>query len=121
LPNIHYLNLIQQYLPKPASYNQTTIAAAAAAPATRVTIHSESKSYESFDAFTALNYTVRLDSPLHEVWTDLMTADVAILSQSTFSYVPQLIQNAYTTERALSRPHSLSQAHVGRSVDDRLG
>jgi hypothetical protein len=76
LPNTHYLNLIQQFLPP----SQKAV----------VTIYSQSKSYESFDVFRAQNYTVNLDSPLSQVWKDIMSADIVILSQSTFSYVPSV-------------------------------
>jgi hypothetical protein len=79
LPNVHYLNLIQHYLPT----SQKAV----------VTIYSQSKSYESFDIFRAHNYTVNLDSPLSQVWKDIMSADVAILSQSSFSYVPATLNN----------------------------
>lgn len=85
LPNSHYLNLIEQQLPK----NQNDITPVA----TKVTIYSQRMSYESFDVFEQLNYTVRLDSPLSQVWMDLMTAQVAILSQSSFSYVPAVLNN----------------------------
>jgi hypothetical protein len=76
LPNAHYLKLIQHYLPT----SQKAV----------VKIYSESKSYESFDTFRAHNYTVNLDSPLSQVWKDIVSADVAILSQSSFSYVPSI-------------------------------
>jgi hypothetical protein len=78
LPNNYYLRLIQQYTPA----NQTNV---------QVTIYSEERSYESFTVFTDHNYTLALNTPLAAVWHALMTADVAILSKSSFSYVPAVL------------------------------
>jgi hypothetical protein len=77
LPNSHYLRLIQESTPA----NQST----------RVTIFSETRSFESFEDFRALNYTLKLDTDLETVWQALLTADVAILSKSTFSLVPSFL------------------------------
>jgi hypothetical protein len=77
LPNSHYLRLIQESIPA----NQTT----------RVTIFSETRSFESFEDFRALNYTLKLDTGLETVWRALLTADVAILSRSTFSLAPSFL------------------------------
>jgi hypothetical protein len=71
LPNSHYLRLIDEHIP--------------ANRKTEVTIFSESRSFESFDVFRARNYTMRLDSSLETVWQGMHTANVAILSRSTFS------------------------------------
>ena len=34
---------------------------------------------------------VLLDAPLHEAWHDMMTADILVLSRSSFSYVPAIL------------------------------
>jgi len=79
LPNYHYLKLIEAFLP-PDSKVQFN-----------VTIYSESQSVSSFEVFHKLNYTVKLDTELPEVWGDMMSADVLILSKSSFSFVPALL------------------------------
>jgi hypothetical protein len=56
-----------------------------------VTIFSESESYEPFTVFEERNYSVQLDTDLSIVWKSLMTADVAILSRSSFSFAPALL------------------------------
>lgn len=90
LPNNHYLRLIQRYTPA----NHSNV---------QVTIFSEGKSYEPFSSFSDQNdlsssnnssstyFTLALDSSLAAVWKALETADVAILSKSSFSYVPAVL------------------------------
>ena len=57
-----------------------------------VVIHSMDLSFEPLDVFRDRNFTVKLsETPLADVWTELMTADVFIMSQSGFSVVPALL------------------------------
>lgn len=56
--------------------------------AVHVTIHSQAASDEPFDSFRARGAVVKLDSCLEEVWHDMISADVLIMSKSSFSYVP---------------------------------
>jgi hypothetical protein len=77
LPNSHYLRLIDEYML--LAPNRTI---------TQVTIYSQSHSFESFEVFRERNFTLALDSSLEDVWKGLLTADVVILSKSTFSLAP---------------------------------
>lgn len=75
LPNNHYVRLIQKYTPA----NHSNV---------QVTIYSQNQSYEPFTVFTDRRYTLALDTRLLTVWQALISADVAILSKSSFSYAP---------------------------------
>jgi hypothetical protein len=83
LPNSHYLRLIQEYTPPTSSSSKHQ--------RVQVSIYSESNSLEPFDDFVARNYSVWLDTDLPTVWRGIMTADVVILSKSSFSFVPALL------------------------------
>lgn len=54
----------------------------------QVTIHSQAASDEPFDSFRARGAVVKLDSCIEEAWRDMITADVLVMSKSSFSYVP---------------------------------
>jgi hypothetical protein len=83
LPNIHYIQLIDQYIPNETVLNGRQV---------HVTIYSESDTFEPFDIFRERGYTIKLDTEnLAEVWKALSTADVAILSRSYFSIIPATI------------------------------
>mmetsp|Transcript_15799 Transcript_15799/g.26478 ORF Transcript_15799/g.26478 Transcript_15799/m.26478 type:complete len:318 (-) Transcript_15799:63-1016(-) len=96
LSNRYYQRLMKEYIP----------------PNMPVTIYSERSSFEpwgentngtfffdndddngtSHRTTTSTTTTLRLDTPLHQVWQHIMTADVYILSRdSAFSYVPALL------------------------------
>jgi hypothetical protein len=87
LPNSFYLDMIDKYVALaalPAHQHKTV----------EVVIHCMSVSFEPLDVFYARNYTVKLDkTPLEEVWTELIMADVFIMSQSGFSVVPALLNH----------------------------
>ena len=84
LPNSHYLALIDQY----ASDNNNLLDGRKV----HVTIYSESETFEPLDVFVERNYTLELDTEdLGQVWKALATADVVILSRSTFSIVPAIL------------------------------
>jgi Glycosyltransferase 61 len=83
LPNSYYLRVLDHYLPSDR-------------PAT-VRVYSPSKSpAENFDDFRRRNYSVLLDAPIGRVWDAIMTADVAVLSRSSFSYVPAIFNTRGT-------------------------
>jgi hypothetical protein len=66
-------------MPKTTANNKTV----------QVVIHSQTDSYESLDVFRERGYTIKLEeTPLSDVWTELITADVFIMSRSSFSIVP---------------------------------
>jgi hypothetical protein len=75
LPNSHYLDILQLYIPNESS----------------VAVFSESSSLESFDDFLLRNYSVMLDTALADVWQSILTADYIILSKSSFSFFPAML------------------------------
>mmetsp|Transcript_15834 Transcript_15834/g.29931 ORF Transcript_15834/g.29931 Transcript_15834/m.29931 type:complete len:414 (-) Transcript_15834:1380-2621(-) len=77
MPNIYYLEVLDYYLPKYC--NDTPC---------NVTIFSESDSYETFDPFLEHNYTIDFESGSAEIWQAIARADVFIMSESSFSFVP---------------------------------
>lgn len=83
LPNSYYFQLIDDYLPQ---YCGEDVGLGC-----QVTVYSEAKSVESFDAFKARGFHLRLSGPLEEVWGGIMNADVAILSISSFSFIPAVL------------------------------
>lgn len=78
LPNSYYQRILDEYL---VEGNKTA----------HVTIFSEKNSFETMTAFSAKNYTLKLDTDLTTAWIDIMTADIVVLSCSAFSYVPALL------------------------------
>lgn len=83
LTNEHYLKLIDQYTPAPRDRDNRPV---------HVTVYSESDSFESFDVFRERNYSIELDTEdLALIWKALVTADLAILSRSYFSFVPAAV------------------------------
>ncbi|GKY90675.1 hypothetical protein MPSEU_000040900 [Mayamaea pseudoterrestris] len=61
----------------------------------QVTIHSESQSFEPWNDFmnqtNSWNVSYIFDCPILDAWIDMMNADVLILSKSSFSLVPALL------------------------------
>ena len=53
--------------------------------------HVQQKTSETFDDFLAQGYTLRLNTDLLEAWSEMITADVLIMSKSSFSFVPALL------------------------------
>ena len=109
MSNDYYLKLIKQYYKLvPVQYEKIV-----------VDIYSQSESYESFDIFDKVyGYNLHLDDSLYNVWHALSTANVAILSKSSFSYVPAVINPntvVYTTYRHLPLP---SWHIVNRTLSD---
>jgi hypothetical protein len=121
LPNAYYLELLERYV-VPMDHH-------------RVTIYSERSSIEPWDDFR--NCTLRLGSgvggddhaqgaginasstssmrDLASIWLDMMTADVLIMSKSSFSLVPALLgggpSSPMPTPSALEAP-SVRPPHV---------
>lgn len=89
LPNAHYLKVLESYVPRTNQTNATP------QRPYHITIFSQSDSYEGFgdfvEAYGAENVQLRLDTSLEEVWKGIIQADVFIMSQSSFSYVPALL------------------------------
>lgn len=77
LPNQHYLRLIDQY--NTGNNNSCVI------------IYSESISFEPFDDFRKRGYEVVLGGSVDNVWQGILSSDVAILSRSSFSFVPAVL------------------------------
>ncbi len=75
LPNIHFQQLIQQYFQRGK---------------TDVTIISQTPSSESFQDFTASGYQLHLNRSIEEDWLEMLTADVLIMSRSSYSLVPAI-------------------------------
>ena len=73
-PNQHYLEIMAKYVPKES----------------HIQIYSETESYETFTDFAEC-CSMELDKDLGETWLEMMTADLLILSRSSFSYVPALL------------------------------
>ena len=110
LPNQHYLQLIQAYLP-PLSSQKTT----------QVIIYSESNSTEAWEDFLQYNYTVALDTNVADLWKGIMMADVVILSRSSFSFVPAALNvhqnnDGSTIVYTPFRYHPLPHWHVVNST-----
>lgn len=77
LPNQHYLRLIEKYLPNPD---------------TPVYIYSESNSTESWNDFlNDANFHLELDTPVESVFLALATAEILVMSKSSFSLVPAML------------------------------
>lgn len=73
LPNSHYTTILEEYVPSNLP----------------VSIFSEADTFESFDDFS--NYSVFLNSDLSEAWKAMVTADYIVLSKSSFSFVPAIL------------------------------
>lgn len=118
LANSYYLALLDRYLP---TDNQVAV---------NVTIYSDadadSSSLEDWKDFTDRGYTLALQTTdLRHVWQAFITADMLVMSKSSFSLVPALFKNrnqavVYTPfwHKPLAHwtvvPQSLVDAHVSK-------
>jgi len=79
LPFQHYWNIMEAYV-LPAQVH--------------VEVYSETQSFEPWTDFDSLfnnfSYSLHLDVDLAETWTAMRTADVLIMSKSSFSFTPAL-------------------------------
>jgi hypothetical protein len=81
LSNSYYLEMIDRYTPPP-SLNKTI----------EIVIHSQTDSFEPLSVFLERNYTMKMEAtPLVDVWRDFMSADVLIMSKSSFSLTPAIL------------------------------
>ena len=78
LPNSHYVQILKEYVP----------------PELPVSIFSELDAFESFDDFA--NYSLYLDTVLSDAWKAMITADYIVLSKSSFSMVPAILNRNAT-------------------------
>jgi hypothetical protein len=85
-PNQYYLDMIDKYTVlalQPEHVHKVV----------EVVIHLQTTTAEPMDVFQQRNYTIkREETPLQDVWKELMTADVFIMSQTGFSLVPALLK-----------------------------
>ena len=99
LPNQHYLQIIEKYVPKGAN----------------VTIYVESKqSAESLDDFK--NFSMYIDGSLQTIWGDMQRSDMLILSKSTFAMIPAIVA-LKATQRVLFTPVSFGRIPNWEAVD----
>jgi len=80
LPNSHYLALIDKYIAR-SPHNKKP----------HVTIYSESQSFEQWDEVQARHFSFAVDTTLSEAWKGMISSDVLIMSRSSFSYVPAIL------------------------------
>jgi len=97
LPNSHYLDILNEYV-VPATKNRSL----------PVTVFSESDAFESFHDLEHCykgaedgdrhydKCAVRLDTDLAEAWRAMMTAEYVVLSKSSFSFVPAMLNRQAT-------------------------
>jgi hypothetical protein len=82
LPNAYYLAVLDHYLPKLRdSTTQRPV---------QVTIYSDTENHEAWDVFVYRGYRLELGTNLTDAWYAMRTADVLVLSKSSFSLVPAL-------------------------------
>lgn len=88
LPDSHYLRLLDLYLP--SKYRNMT--------KHKVYVFSQKWSFENFSSFEASPYNVELalDTDLSDVWQTMAIADLVLLSKSTFSLVPAMLNGRGT-------------------------
>ena len=84
LPNEYYLRVLDGYLPTACISRRCD-----------VTIYTDNvykkELLEDFDPFRARNFTIDFDSPIKDIWRAFINADVLVISKSSFSLVPALL------------------------------
>jgi hypothetical protein len=75
LPNSYYQEVLRKYVPRNA----------------RVSVFSESWSFEPWTDFPSPRHKVFLDTDLAEVWRAVMSAQYVVLSLSSFVYIPAIL------------------------------
>jgi hypothetical protein len=102
-PNSHYLDIINKYI----------------SPESEITIYSESRSFESIaDNFTDC-CSLQLDKDLGDTWLGIMNADTVIMSKSSFSYVPALL-NPKSGVQIIYTPFWHAKLHNWTTVSDEI-
>ena len=85
LPNVYYERAMDKYLPEVCDKHPAGC---------KITLYSERDAYEPFDDFLKRpNLQIDFDSSSDQIWTDFINADVLIMSMSSFSFVPALLNN----------------------------
>ena len=90
-PNLYYLQVLERHIMGKNQY-LTRI---------NVTIFSESSSFESLDVFrrgkkNTNDFTLALDTNIATIWRAIMQANIVVLSKSTFSMVPAMLNPTAT-------------------------
>jgi hypothetical protein len=80
LPNSHYQSILDNYIPA----------------SSHVTLYSQRNSFEPIAASFGQRCTLQLDVDLGQTWLGIMSADFVVMSKSSFSFVPTLL-NAKAT------------------------
>ena len=75
LSNLHFQMVIDKYYQEGA----------------RVIIFSNEESYEPWDDFRKKGYELELDGEITDAWKTFVTADLVILSRSSFSFIPAMV------------------------------
>jgi len=77
LPNSHYVQVLEKYV------NDSKA---------KITIFSEKRSFQPWSHFeNKSNIDLQLDTNVENVWRGMQTADILILSKSSFSFVPAIL------------------------------
>jgi hypothetical protein len=82
LPNSYYLNILDAYLPPKNNDDETYY---------EVSIYSNADLFEGWEPFVKRNYSLNLDTDALDVWKAFMTADIFIMSKSSMSLVPAML------------------------------
>lgn len=80
-----------------------------------VTIYSQLKSYESLGDFQ--KYSVFVNTSMADTWREMMTADTIILSRSSFSFVPAILNKHGTV---LYAPFWIPKANGWKTVPENI-
>ena len=85
-PNQYYIHLIQQHLPQNGKTCNVSIFSNLQDPKA----HNAHEPREPWQDFSSRGYNVFLGTDLAATWESMITADVLILSKSSFSHVPAM-------------------------------
>lgn len=83
LSNAFYHRVLDEYLPQYCGEDIEKNC--------KVTVYSQSKTFESFSSFEERGYHLDLDSSLEKTWTDFIQADVFFIAESAFSFAPAIL------------------------------
>jgi len=82
-----------------------------------VVVHSESDSLESFNVFTERGYDVKLDGDARDVWSDILSSEIIIMSPSSFSFVPSVLANALSNATVVYHPMHVVPVETFRVIE----
>jgi hypothetical protein len=110
LSNAYYLAVLDEYLDTPGETTNIKYQ-------WNVTIYSETKSYESWQPFVDRGYHLALDYDLVTTWQAFVTADILVLSKSSFSLVPALLRSIIASKNSSgSSPGNDNDNHDGMVI-----